>query len=201
MHKFDKTVPFDPGFSKISFSFIENIEVAEIEYSRLKANHQRKFWLAKNEQTIVEFIEKSSAFYLGCMLWGGYIHCRFKDSPKLIEGNNIEKRSEEELKDFDCAVEAKAMLEYIKRLNRDCKYILNRAAKISPQIAVVLENYVQFASLNINFISITSTEQIKLPELVKSFEELSPEKLDAICEKVYACIDSGKIESLLGINY
>lgn len=201
MHKFEKTVPFDPGYSKISFSFIENIDVAELEYSKLKANHQKKFWVVKNEPMIVDLIEKSSAFYLGCMLWGGYIHCRFKDSPKEITGNNTENLSAEELKDFDCAIEAKVMLNYIKKLDRDCKYFLNRPSKLSPKFVTILENYVQFASLNNDFIGITSTEQIKLPELVKNFENLSENKLDEICEKIYGCIQSAKIENLVEIDF
>lgn len=201
MHKFDKTVPFDPGYSKISFSFIENIDVAELEYSKLKANHQKKFWVVKNEPMIIDLIEKSSAFYLGCMLWGGFIHARFKDAPKEIVGNNTENLSAEELKDFDCAIEAKVMLNYIKKLDRDCKYFLNRPAKLSAKFVTILENYVQFASLNNDFIGVKTTDQIKLPDLVKNFENLSENKLDEIREKIYACIESAKIENLVEIDY
>lgn len=125
MKDFDKNVPFDPGFSPLSFSFIENINIVSQDYNRLKANHQKKFWLLKFEPTLIELINKSSAFYLGCMLWGGFIHERFKDNPKEISGNNTKGMSEKELKELDCASESKAILKYIDNINRDYKYFLS----------------------------------------------------------------------------
>ena len=200
MNNFDKSVPFDPGYSRISFSFLEQISYITANYQQLKATHQKKFWLAKLEPSIIESIDKSSAFYLGCMLWGGFIHSRFKDSPKEILGNNINKMSESELQDFDCAVEVKAILEYIESFNRDCKYFFQRPAKISPVIKEILENYIEFAQINNNFIGITNTSDIKLPKALDYFKNLSNEQLDALCDKIYAAIDLGKIEKLLDIR-
>lgn len=201
MNKFEKNVPFDPGFSPLSFSFIENIQVATQEYSKMSANHQKKFWLAKFEPTIVDFICKTSAFYLGCILWGGFIHCRFKDSPKEITGNNTDKLSEREKSELDCAVEVKAIIEYIKNFDRDCKYFLKRPAKIPPIINEILDNYIEFASLNNNFINVKNTSGIKLPEAVSHFNELNEKQLDELCEKINASIDSAKIETLLDIGF
>lgn len=201
MHDFSKSVPFDPGFSPLSFSFIENIALANQEYSCLKANHQKKFWLTKAEQTIVDFINKSTAFYLGCMLWGGFIHCRFKDSPKEISGNNTPDLTEQERQELDCAIEVKAILEYIKNFDRDIKYFLKRPAKIPPMIVKILENYIEFSKINNNFLDVVNTGDIKLPQLVSHFEKLSDKQLDDLCDKIYAAIDSGEIESLLKIDF
>lgn len=200
MRKFDTTVPFDPGFSAISFSFIENIEVAKREFSQLKVSHQKKFWLMKYEPVIVEFIEKSTAFYLGCMLWGSFIHFRFKDSPKAITGNTTDELNTVELKELDCATEAKAILEYIKSFDRDCKYFLGRSAKIAPVIKEILENYVEFAGINNNFIGVKTTNDIKIPNAFTHFEKMTPEQLDELCQNIYSVIDSNKIENLLKIS-
>lgn len=200
MHTFEKEVPFDPGYSAISFSFIENIESVIQDYTKLKANHQKKFWLATSEPQIIDLITKSTAFYLGCLLWGSFIHNRFKDSPKPITGSNIPKMSEDEFKNFDCAYEVKAILEYIKILDRDCKYFLKRLAKIESSIAEILNNYVEFAQLNNNFRNVKTTADIKLPKFCDKFSKLTNEQLDNLCEKIYSVIAEKKIELLFDID-
>lgn len=197
----DKAVPFDPGFSGLSFSFIENMTALKQDYEKQRANHQKKFWLTKMEPKIVELIEKCTSFYLGCILWGGFIHCRFKNDPKKISGNTTENLSAEELENLDCAIESKAMLIYIDFLNRDFKYFLKREVRISAFIKEILENYIEFSVLNNNFIGIKTTNQIKLPKAVEHFEKLSNEKLDLLCEKIYAAINCAKIETLLEIGF
>lgn len=201
MKDFKENVPFDPGFSPLSFSFIENIATANQDFNSLKANHQKKFWLTKFEPTIVDFINKSSAFYLGCILWGGFIHYRFKENPKDISGNNTVGLSENELQELDCAIEAKAILEYIEIFDRDCKYFLRRPAKIVPLIKKILESYIEFTVGNNNFINVNKTSDIKAPKIIEHFKDLSNEQLDYLCEKIYSTIESGKIENLLDIGF
>lgn len=201
MNNFDKNVPFDPGYSQISFSFVNEINYITEQYKQIKAPHQKKFWLTKFEPTIVDLINKSTAFYLGCLLWGGFIHFRFKDSPKEITGNNTEKLSEAEKKELDCASEAKAILHYIESLDRDCKYFLKRATKVTSIIKEILNSYIEFAQINNNFVDVYNTKDIKLPKVLGHFATLSNEQLDKICEAIYATIESGKIEKLLDIGF
>lgn len=200
MRDFKKTVPFDPGYSALSFSFMENILIAAHEYNAMKAPHQKKFWLTKSEPSLVEFIEKSTAFYLGCILWGGFIHYKFKDSPKEITGNNTEGLSKQELVELDCASEAKAILEYIQSFDRDCKYFIKRPAKISPKIKEFLNSYIEFAQINNNFIGVNKTSDIKIPKAFVCFEKLTEKELDKLCEEIYSAIDAKKIENLLKIE-
>lgn len=201
MKNFEKAVPFDPGFSKISFSFAGNIEVAIQEFNKLKSNAQKKFWLTRFEPAIIEFIDKNTAFYLGCILWGGFIHYRFKDSPKEISGNNTANLTEKELKELDCAKEVKATLDYIRTFDRDCKYFLKRSAKIEPIIIEILENYIKFVEENDNFKNTYNTKDVKIPPVIEHFKNLTIEQLDNLCEKIYAIIESNKIENLLEIGF
>lgn len=201
MKKFENSVPFDPGFSTISFSFIGNIQPILVEYSKLKANHQKKFWLVKNELAVVDFISNSTAFYLGCMLWGAFIHYRFKNNPKLIDGNNTVGLSEEDLQDFDCAYEAKVILEFIKTFNRDCKYFLGRSSKVAENINEILEDYIVFAKINNNFVGIKKTDEIKIPEKFQKIEKLADEQLEKLCEDIYSCVSSVKINDLYKIKF
>lgn len=201
MKNFDKSVPFDPGYSKISFSFSQHISNITHTYNKLRASHQKKFLLAQIESPILDLIEKSAAFYLGCMLWGAFIHYRFKHAPNIIEGNNTIGLSKHALQELDCAAEAKLILEYIQNFDRDCKYLLNRPCKISPFIKEILNNYIEFAKLNNNFIKIKKTNEIKLPQDLSHFSDYKNDQLDSLCDKIYSIIDSGKIESLLKLGF
>ena len=201
MKKFEASVPFDPGYSSLSFSFIENISFLTQDYSQSKTPHQKKFKLVQLEPKILELINKSAAFYLGCMLWGGTIKAYFKDSPKEITGNHTNKLDEEQKKELDCADEVKFMLEYINFFDRDCKYFLNKPAKISDSVIKILNGYVEFAQINNNFINITKTDEIKLPQSLSHFEKLTKEQLENLYDKIMEAINSGKIEKLLDIGF
>lgn len=201
MEKFKNNVPFDPGYSKISFSFLEQISYLTEPYRQTKIANQKKFQLGRLESSILELINKSTSFYLGCMLWGGFINSRFKNEPKEITGNNTLDMSKEELAGLDCGAEAKIILQYIEGFDRDCKYFLNKPAKLHALVKEILENYIEFAQLNNNFINIKRTDEIKLPKAFEHFKTLTNEQLDALCDKIYATIEAGKIEALLEIGF
>ncbi len=201
MKDFEKAIPFDPGFSKISFSFVENVQLLENDWEKLKVNHQKKFWLIKFEPTIIDFINNSSCFYLGCILWGGLIKSRFKSEPKEIFGNTTDTLSEEELKDLDCAAESKLILQYIEKINRDYKFFLKRQSKISGIILEILNSYVEFAQINNNFVGIKYTSDINLPKSMEHFEKLSVEQLDSLSEKIFTSINTNQIQDLLKIGF
>jgi len=199
--KFDKTVPFDPGYSTLSFYFEDQIAYIAGAYEKSKVAHQKKFQLKQLMPAILDLINKSTAFYLGCMLWGGFLSQRFKNEAKEIVRSNPLPSSEEERLAIDCSAEAKFILAYIAHLERDCKYYLNTSAKIPDFIIEILNSYIEFAQLNNNFINVEKTSDIKLPKVVEHFKNLNDEQLDALCEKIYAIIDSGKIENLLELGF
>lgn len=201
MKKSQEKVPFDPGFSQISFSFVENIQTAMLEFNKMKTFQQKRFWLAKYEPVIIEFINKHSAFYLGCILWGGLIHFQFKGEPREISGNTTENLSKEELENLDCALEVKASLDFIKNFDRDCKYFMNHNAKIPPVIMKILESYIEFAELNNNFIGINNTDQIKTPWAIRHFENLNLDELNNLSNQIHSAIQSKRIENLLEIGF
>lgn len=201
MNNFEKSIPFDPGFSKLSFSFVENIEFAKQSFLSIKAPHQKKFWLMNNESKIIDFINKTTAFYLGCILWGGLVHFRFNNPPREISDNTALTLTDEEKKEINCTKEVRVVLDYIENFDRDCKYFLKRQSKISPSIKEILNSYIEFAQINENFINARKTDDIKVPQAIKHFEGLSKEELDSLCEKIYKTIEAQKIEDLLEIGF
>jgi len=193
MRNFETTVPFDPGYAPKAFSFIEQIKNIKDCYAQLTTNAQKKVWLPKAEPEIVKLIELNAAFHLGCILWGGFLANRFKDSPKEISGNTTLDLTEEEKKDLDCAADAKEALEYIKNFDRDCKYFLRRRMKIRPIIKEIYKNYVEFAELNDNFINLRTTADVKTPKVISHFKNLSNEQLDVLCESIYMIINTEEL--------
>lgn len=202
MRNFETTVPFDPGYASKAFSFIDAIKTTQDCYNQLKSNGQKKIWLPQAEPEIVKLIELNAAFYLGCILWGGFLANRFKNDPKEIEGNTTLTLSEEEKKDLDCAVDAKAALEYIKNFERDCKYFLRRGMKIKPIIKEIYESYVEFAELNNQFIDVRTTSDLKTPKVIAHFKDLSDAQLDLLCESIYMIINTEELLfSLLDLGF
>lgn len=201
MNNFKDVVPFDPGYWKISFSFVEQISYITGNYNQIKNPNQKKFQLSKLESAILNIINKSTAFYLGCMLWGGFLHERFKDMPKEISGNNTKNMSKKELQELDCSAEAKLILQYIQNFDKDCKYFLKRPAKISSFLVEVLNSYIEFAQINNNFVNVNYTKDIKLPKAMEHFKDLTNERLDELYEKINMAIDSNKIETLLDLGF
>ncbi len=199
--KFEKTVPFDPGYSDIAFSFANEMNFLTQTYFKLKNPNQKRFELMKIEKSVVEIINKATSFYLGCMLWGGFIHFRFKNSPLEITGNNIECLSEEEKENFDCAYVVKDMLEFIKMFDRDCKYYLKHSARVGINVINILNDYIEFAELNGNFLETKTTADVKLPQSFMHFDSMSEQKLDELCEKIYSVIESKDIGKILDIGY
>lgn len=197
MRNFEKTVPFDPGYAPMAFSFIERIQTVKDCYAQLESNAQKKAWLPQVEPQIIKLIELHAAFHLGFILWGGFLAYRFKDGPKEISGNTTQGLSQEELVDLDCAVDAKAALEYIKNFDRDCKYFLRHHMKLSPKIKGIYESYIEFAELNNQFVDVKTTDDVKVPKAIEHFKDLSDDQLDELCDKIYEIIEPE--ETLLGL--
>ena len=201
MHNFEKSVPFDPGYSKISFSFLSNVDYVMGDYYQLKTIHQKKFKLSQLEKSITEMITKSTAFYIGCQLWGGFLSARFKDSPKEITGNHAFNLKGQELEELDCCIETNFILDFIQAFDKDCKYYLKKPAKISPVIIEILKSYNEFAELNKHFVGVKKTSDIKLPKALGHFKNLTNEQLDSLYDQILKAIESGKIENLLEIGF
>src|SRR5574344_198982 len=201
MQKFNKTVPFDPGYKVLSFPFMGSVDMLNQQFSALKANHQKKFWLIKNEYKIVDFIRKNTAIYLGCMLWGAFLAYRFKKNPIEIVGNNTVGLSKEALQNLDCASEVKFALEYIKLLERDMKYYVGKSFKIDNIIPEILENYIEFNEINDNFKEIKFTNQVLLPKRFEHFSNFSENDLDILCEKIFDAISHVSHEDILNLKF
>ena len=186
-------VSFDPGFFRHTFAFPPEIVDIISSISSIKQMHTRKFEFQKLEVRLLPIIKSSAAVYLGCTLWGCYLHFSYPHSE--ITGN-IMKDAEE---NTDKAGEIELILATIEQLHRASKYYLNRPFRIDDKITNYFRDYRNFAELNNNFAQIAYTSDIKIPDNYLYFKNYSIEQLDELKDKIYKIIESDKITDILDL--
>lgn len=201
MNKFEKGVPFDPGYSKFAIYFPESIQPILEELAELKSPHQKKFKLSLFEPGIHKLINNCAAFYLGCLLWGAFIHYKFKDNPKEIINNPADNLSKEEKLSRDYTEEINFMFKFFEKFDKDFKYFVKKPFKIDDQIIEIFNTYNEFVVLNKNFMKIKLTSDIKLPKALKHFNKLDDKKLDALHKHILEILNSDNIEEILKIGF
>mgnify|MGYP004537875419 FL=1 len=160
-----KTVAFDPGYAKNISSFINNIEYIYAEINKFKNLGQKKFKFKTYYPQILALIEQNIAFYLGCLLWATYVSSQ---KGCKLTGNNclgLEYNEDIELE------EVNYIIEFIKHFNKDTKYYLNIPFEIESYKMNILETYKDFARLNKGFVDSKTSDDIKLPNQLKTPDE------------------------------
>ncbi len=195
MHE-DEKVSFDPGFSEFSIRFPVEIPQILSEIAELKSLHRKKFEFQRIEARLIPIIKSSAYIYLGCILWGSYLHYRYRENPREITGN-IAKETEappDYVKEMDFVLNA------LEELDGASKYYLRRPSGIGSNINGYFRAYREFVDLNNGFTTMETTSDIKIPEGFRYFESYTDEALEELREKIYKIINSGKIESLAGLS-
>ncbi len=199
MPNFEKSVPFDPGFGANVYDLRENAEAVAFEISKYKSPHQKKFYFSRFEPALMNIINNNAGFYLGCILWGAYIHFRFKDNPKAISGNSYLDISDEEIININFTQNIDFIINYLPKFDKDCKYFLGKPSGVNKDIIKILENYREFVLLNNGFLRTTNTSDVKIPKDFNYLEEKSSEELDSLYTKIDAVIQTGKLEEILSL--
>ncbi|MDD3150038.1 MAG: hypothetical protein PHV68_04315 [Candidatus Gastranaerophilales bacterium] len=196
MQDYKNDVPFDPGFAPYVENFSANIEAIYTEIARQKSHNQKKFTFKRFLPIIQNLIKNQASFYLGCLLWAGFCRYRFNESKEFI-GNSFLNLSQEELEKYDFSAEINFFIDYIEKFTGETAYYLGKPIKLEPIIFEIAQNYKIFLEINNNFIETRVTADIKLPEKLDYFKNLSKDSLDEIEEKIYNAIQHKNIEMLL----
>ena len=191
------TVPFDPGFAPYVLVFSTTYEYMQTEIRKFKNATQRKMKYKVFEPGLMKLCDNLTAFYLGCMLYGGYIKNKYKDTPKEIDGNDFWGLDVENCRNSDVTIEVNALDKFIK--TNDKNPFATR--KINPKYADIVDNYIEFLELNNYFTNIKLTSDIKLPKAFKFIDKLAEKNIDKILETINDAISAKKIEKLLNSEY
>ena len=178
---FSKGVLFDPGYSKYTLAFSQNIDAAYNVLFSMKALHQRKFKFQMVYPQLLKLLEHTVSFYLGCLLWAAYIKQSFENEPKeILDNDYLGKTVNEEQLLF----EVNYAISYIEKLKKDCKYYLGKTCNIPEDWTYVLNVYKEFLTANNYLTQAKMTSDILLPKQIKKIESSDLEKVLSIIEEV-----------------
>ena len=136
---------------------------------------------------IQSLLKNYLGFYLGCILWAVYIK-NLGNKPIL---NNLCYGGEYSEKDTLSEVEF--IEEYIEQLKKDVKYYTGQNFSIDTESLNILAAYREFLKANKGFVETKTTDDIKLPQSLKTPSE---KELAEILEGIEKVIDNGKLYEL-----
>ncbi len=190
---FSKGVLFDPGYSKYTVSFSQNIDAAYGVLFSIKSPHQRKFKFQMIYPQLLKLLEHTVSFYLGCLLWATYISESFQNEPKDIIGNDYlgQKVNQEQI-----LFEVNYAMSYFDKLKKDCKYYLNKECKLPDEWLNILNVYKAFLIKNDYLVNAKTTSDIKLPQQIKA---VSKKDLNLVLDKIEEVVKTGELKNLFSV--
>lgn len=192
---FSKGVLFDPGYSKYTLPFSQNIDAAYNVLFSIKSPHQRKFKFQMLYPQLLKLLEHTVSFYLGCLLWAAFISKNFKNEPKNILDNAYLGQS---VNEEQMLFEVNYAISYIEKLKKDCKYYLGKTCNIPEDWAQVMSIYKEFLTENNFLVNAKTTADIVLPDSIK---DVSQQELDTILKKIEQVIETGDLKELFSVKY
>ncbi len=191
---FSKGVLFDPGYSKYTLPFSQNIDAAYNMILSIKAPHQRKFKFQMVYPQLLKLLEHTISFYLGCLLWAAFISNNFKDNPKEILDNHY---IGQKIKEDEMLFEVNYAIGYIEKLKKDCKYYLGKTCNLPEDWMQIMQIYKEFLMVNEFLVEAKSSADIKLPLAIK---EPSQDDLNKILEQIELVVKSGELKELFKVK-
>ncbi len=191
---FSKGVLFDPGYSKYTLPFSQNIDAAYNMILSIKAPYQRKFKFQMVYPQLLKLLEHTISFYLGCLLWATFISKNFKDNPKEILDNHY---IGQKIKEDEMLFEVNYAIGYIEKLKKDCKYYLGKTCNLPDDWMQIMQLYKEFLMVNEFLVDAKSSADIKLPLAIK---EPSQDDLNKILEQIELVVKSGELKELFKVK-
>ena len=183
-----KKVLFDPGYAPIVIDSIGQIGYVYYMFSAIPNLKLRRLNFPITFKKIEKLLKINISFYLGCLLWANIIsNC--KDCE--IEGNKL---LGEDAKEDEYTSEINFLIDFLEKdFSRDCKYFMNKEYVPDEKYIKILKTYRKFLVINRGFVECSNTNQIKLPDCCKSFDE---GVIDLVKEKIDFAISNKDLTSL-----
>lgn len=194
-------VKFDPGYGKFVMEFPPEFQTYLEQIKTFKAKHTQKFEMTRLESAASGVLSQIAGVCQGCILWGAYLSNFYKDAPAEIEGNKALEKPTEQLEHLNYAREPEFLLEFIAKMEKDCKYFLGRPFKLEEKNKTALKDYIDFVNANNQFKDTRTTADIKLPESFKHYCELKTNDLEELHAKIKEVIASDSIEKIFEIGF
>lgn len=149
------------------------------------------------DKTVQKALQSTLGFWVGCILWGGYIKYKFKNTPKAISGNSFLELKKEDIPDFAYNTEFDEMEKYIENFAKNTKYYTGVNASLPASYKNILEEYKSFIDLNEHFLQTRTTADIKIPPRFEFLAQYSDSQLDKLGAEIVQIITKGDLSSFL----
>lgn len=182
-----KTVLFDPGYAQHTTILSISAEYIYAGVNKFKNFGQRKMQFKMLYSQLTRMVDNNIGFCLGSLLWAVYI----KSLGNIeIEGNPCFGSTYDEAETVE---EVDYSINFFDRLKKDTKYYLGTDYKFDSQDIKILEIYKNFLTLNLGFVNTKTTDEVKLPQEIKTPDEKG---LKLIYDKIQEVIKSGNLSDL-----
>lgn len=182
---------FDPGFIQHISAFEPNIEYVYNTLNSFKNFNQKKQQFKMFFPKIQSLLKNYLGFYLGCILWAVYIKSL---GEKPIIGNLCFGGQYSETETLE---EVDFIKKYLEQLKKDVKYYIGQNFSIDEESIKILDTYREFLKINEGFTKTQNTSDVKLPENLKTVDELC---LKEIIREIENVIENGKLYNLFTLS-
>ena len=179
-------INFDPGFIRHISAFVPNINYMYSSLNNFSNFNQKKLQFKMYYPKVQKLIKNYLGFYMGCMLWAQYIE-QFKSEDVL---NNLCYGGE--YSESETLEEVNFIENYLEQFKKDVKYYIGKPEEIDPRYSKILNAYGEFLKINEGFVKLKKTDDIKLPDCIKKFENTNELK-----SKIDDVIKSGNLYELI----
>ncbi len=174
----NKKVLFDPGYAPLVIDSIGQVGYTYYMFSAIPNLKLKRLNFPMTFKKIERLLKVNVSFYLGCLLWANFIS-KFSDCE--IEGNKL---LGEDAKEEEYTSEISFLIDFLEKdFPRDCKYYMNKEYLPDEKYLKILKTYKDFLIINKGFVSCSNTNQIKMPENIKPFDEKNGEVVNSIIQK------------------
>lgn len=200
MSDFEKGAPFDPGYAPYLIPFLPAVQVAKAELAGMKNFGQKKLRFKILNKVTQKALLSTLGFWVGCILWGGFIKYKFQSMPKEITGNSFIGLSKEDIEEFEYSGEFEAIIDYLDNYAKDMKYYTGVSGKLPDVYRTIVEEYKQFIQLNDNFLNAKTTQDIKVPPKFEFLAQYSEQNLDELYSQIMQVIESKDLSEFLRMD-
>lgn len=188
MNTNEKTVKFDPGYAPIVIEALGQVGYNYYTFSAIPDLKLKRINFPHVLRKIEKSLKVNVAFYLGCLLWAGYIK-QFEEAE--IDGNKL---LGEECSEDEYTSEINFLIDFIEtQLPKDFKYYLSKNYIADEKFLPILKAYKEFLILNGGFCNVSKVNQIKLPETIKKIDK---KDLNYINEQIQNAIQNKDVTLL-----
>ena len=200
-HNFTTEVPFDPGYAPNLVPFLPAIRAINAELLPIKNFGQKKLRFKVLSKIGHKAFLSTLGFWVGCILWGGFIKYKFEEQPKPISGNDFIGLSKEEVSGFAYNEEFEEMATYIQTYSKDQNYYLGKYTSLPNFYSKIVSEYKEFIELNENFLYSKTTNDIKISPKFEFLAEYSDSQLDELYSQIMAAIENSDLSQFLELEF